>query len=100
MPDVSIDFSAMAASKTAYKNMHTMLDSATSALSKVSGSAVAQDDLRGRLEDLHGSWGGGMKKLARYAEDAGVGLEGIMDAFKGLDTELGASMVPEEGSGS
>jgi hypothetical protein len=39
-----------------------------------------------------------MKKLARYAEDAGAGLEGILEAFQGLDSELGASMVPQEGS--
>ncbi|WP_374977295.1 hypothetical protein ACEYYH_05725 [Microbacterium trichothecenolyticum] len=98
MTDVRIDYDAMNASRRAYANMRTLLDDATGALSSVSGSAVPQDELRRRLEDLHGSWGGGMDKLARYAEDAGTGLQGILEAFQGLDRELGASMVPEEGS--
>ncbi|MDE0547484.1 hypothetical protein [Microbacterium sp. C7(2022)] len=97
MPDVSIDYAAIAASKTAYKNMRSMLEGATRSLSDVSGSAVAQSDLRGKLEDLHGSWGRGAKKLAEYAEDAGAGLEGILEAFQGLDSELGASMTGEGG---
>ncbi|WP_106816896.1 hypothetical protein [Microbacterium timonense] len=100
MTDVRIDYEAMAASRYAYANMRTLLDGATGALSDVSGSAVPQDELRRRLEDLHRSWGGGLDKLARYAEDAGAGLEGILEAFQGLDSELGASMVPEEGSAS
>jgi len=98
MTDVRIDYDAMAASRHAYANMRTLLNDATGALSNVSGSAVPQDELRRRLEDLHGSWGGGMDKLARYAEDAGAGLEGILEAFQSLDSELGASMVPQEGS--
>lgn len=98
MTDVRIDYDAMNASRHAYASMRTLLDDATGALSNVSGSAVPQDELRRRLEDLHGSWGGGMNKLARYAEDAGTGLQGILEAFQGLDSELGASMVPQEGS--
>jgi len=100
MVDVRVDFDAMRASRTAYVNMRDVLDGATAAMSSVSGAAVPQDVLRRRLEDLHGSWGGGIDKLARYAEDAGAGLEGILEAFQQLDTELGDSMVPQEGAGS
>lgn len=100
MVDVRVDFDAMQASRTAYVNMRDVLSGATQALSGVSGAAVPQDVLRQRLEDLHGSWGGGIDKLARYAEDAGAGLEGILEAFQQLDTELGNSMVPQEGEGS
>ena len=98
MPDVSIDYAAMEASKTAYANMRTSLDAATSALGSVSASAVPQQELRRRLEDLHDSWGGGIDKLGRYAEDASTGLQGILEAFRGLDSELAASMEPEEGA--
>ena len=42
MADVSIDYSAMEASKPAYANMRTSLDAATSALGSVSGAAVPQ----------------------------------------------------------
>jgi hypothetical protein len=98
MTDVRIDYAAMTASRQAYANMRTTLEGATGALSSVSGAAVPQDELRRRLEDLHGSWGGGVDRLARYAEDAGAGLEGILEAFRSLDSELGASMVPQEGS--
>lgn len=100
MVDVRVDFDAMRASRTAYVNMRDVLDGATSAMSNVSGAAVPQDVLRRRLEDLHGSWGGGIDKLARYADDAGAGLEGILEAFQQLDTELGDSMVPQEGAAS
>lgn len=100
MVDVRVDFDAMRASRAAYVNMRDVLDGATSAMSNVSGAAVPQDVLRRRLEDLHGSWGGGIDKLARYADDAGAGLEGILEAFQQLDTELGDSMVPQEGAAS
>ena len=61
MTDVRIHFDAMSASWHASADMRTMLEEATGALANVSGSAVPQDELRRRLEDLHGSWGGGMK---------------------------------------
>jgi hypothetical protein len=98
MTYLRIDFAAMAASRQAYSNMRSMLEGATGALSDGAGSTVKQEYLPRRLEDLHGSWGGGVDRLARYAEDAGAGLEGILEAFQGLDTELGKSMVPQEGS--
>jgi hypothetical protein len=98
MTDVSIDFAAMEASRTAYANMRSSLDSATSGLGAVSGAAVPQDELRRRLEDLHDSWGGGLDKLGRYAEDESTGLQGILEAFQGLDSELAASMEPEGGA--
>lgn len=100
MVDVRIDYDAIRASRTAFVNMRDVLDGATRAMSHVSGAAVPQDVLRRRLEDLHDSWGGGIDKLARYAEDAGSGLEGILEAFQQLDTELGNSMVPQEGAAS
>jgi hypothetical protein len=61
-------------------------------------SAASPARLRRRLEDLHDSWGGGIDKLGRYAEDASTGLQGILEAFRGLDSELAASMEPEEGA--
>lgn len=96
MHDVRVDYAAMEASRTAYSNMRGTLESATGALARVSGSAVPQDRLRDRLEELHDSWGGGLSKLARYADEAGTGLEGILEAFQGLDTEIAASMEQEE----
>lgn len=98
MYDVRIDFTAMEASKTAYANMRATLEGSTNALSDVSSSAVPQEELRNKLEDLHDSWGGGLKKLVRYSDDAGAGLAGILEAFQGLDTELAASMEQEEGT--
>ena len=86
MPDVSIDYSAMEASKTAYANMRTSLDAATSALGSVSASAVPQQELRRRLEDLHDSWGGGIDKLG-HAYSSYVGVRLLTPLLEALGNE-------------
>lgn len=98
MPDVSLDYDAMEASIRAYKNMKSMLDGATSSLGDASHSAVPQDALRDRLHELHDAWGGGLDKLARFSEDAHGGISSVLEAFRGFDTEVAASM--DEGAQS
>lgn len=92
MHDVRVDYAAMQASRDAYGNMRGLLEGATAALDGISGGAVPQTELRRRLEDLHDAWGSGAKKLARYAEEAGEGLKGVLEAFQELDTQIAAGM--------
>lgn len=99
MADVSLDYAAMEASISAYKNMKSLLDDSTSALGSASGDAVAQRVLRDRLHDLHDSWGGGLKKLARYAEDAHGGLSSVLEAFRSFDEDVAAQMTEGEQQG-
>lgn len=90
--DVRVDYDAMEASRRAYDNMRELLEGSTRSLDGIGAGSVPQHELRRRLEDLHGSWGGGAKKLARFAEDAGAGLQGILEAFQGFDADVAASM--------
>ncbi|MGX1792869.1 hypothetical protein ACWIDW_07965 [Microbacterium sp. NPDC055312] len=92
MADVSLDYTAMEASIRAYKSMRSMLDGATSALGSASSGAVPQDELRERLHELHGAWGGGLDKLARFSEDAHGGLNSVLEAFRSFDAEVAANM--------
>ncbi|UJP10359.1 hypothetical protein L2X99_01195 [Microbacterium sp. KUDC0406] len=98
MADVSLDYAAMEASISAYKNMHSLLDGSTAALGSASSDAIPQSALRDRLHDLHDSWGGGLDKLSRYAEDAHGGLSNVLEAFRSFDEDVAASM--EEGGDS
>lgn len=92
MADVSLDYTAMEASIRAYKSMRSMLDGATSALGSAPSGAVPQDELRERLHELHGAWGGGLDKLARFSEDAHGGLNSVLEAFRSFDAEVAANM--------
>jgi len=95
VPDVRIDYTALETTRRTLGDIGDVLKSSTNAVSDVPSAAVAQGDLRDRLQDMSGFWGNSLRKLSGFAEEAGTGLEGIVDAFRGLDEQIAASMETE-----
>ena len=93
MPSLRVDTDALRRNQTTLSEIGRTLESATADLDDVSGASVAQSDLRGRLEDLGGSWGIGLKKLGGFAGEAALALSGVADAFENADTELARGLT-------
>lgn len=98
MPDVKLDFTVLETTRRTLGDIGAVLSASTEAVSDVPSSAVSQEELRNRLQEMGDFWGNSLRKLSDFAEEAGTGLEGIVDAFRTLDEELGSSMESEEAS--
>lgn len=92
MADLRVDTAAIRGSQTTFGDIRDRLESAVAGFSSVSGSSVAQADLRSRLDELGGSWGVGIKKLSEYADAAAGALAGVADAFDSADDGLASAL--------
>lgn len=92
MPDVRLDFDVLETTRRTLSDIGDVLTSATDAVSDVPSAAVAQSDLRDRLHEMGDFWGNSLRKLSEFATEAGTGLGGIVDAFRGLDEQIADSM--------
>ncbi|MFE6997409.1 hypothetical protein ACFVAE_15695 [Microbacterium sp. NPDC057659] len=98
MVDVSIDYDKVETTRRTLGDIGDVLSSSTDAVSDVPSGAVAQAELRDRLQDMGDFWGNSLRKLSGFAKDAAGGLDGVVEAFRTLDEEIAASMESEEGS--
>ena len=92
MVDLRVDTGAIRRSQATFGDIRDRLESAVAGFESVSGSTVAQDELRRRLDELGSSWGVGIKKLGEFAAAAGTALGGVADAFDGVDDELARAL--------
>lgn len=92
MADLRVDTGALRGSQATFGDIRDRLESAVAGFSSVSGSTVAQAELRSRLDDLGSSWGVGIKKLSEYANAAAGALAGVADAFDSADDGLATAL--------
>lgn len=92
MVDLRVDTGAIRRSQATFGDIRDRLEAAVAGFDSVSGSTVAQEQLRQRLDELGSSWGVGIKKLGEFAEAAAGALSGIADAFDSVDDELALAL--------
>jgi hypothetical protein len=92
MTDLRVDTDALRRSERAYADMAATLAAATAGMDRIGGGAVAQADLRVRLDELADAWGVGLRTLGEHASEAASALAGVADAFDSLDGDLASSL--------
>lgn len=95
MVDLFVDWDVLARSRERLRSIEDLLSQPCRELAALPTEAVAQDDLRDKMQEFGDEWSYGIGKLGEYSGSAVEALEQIRDAFESLDDDLTKSIEGE-----